>query len=470
MAKYSIHTGLLFTLLALLSLAFPLLAVEPTYLKPGQSKTLQTKGTISTVFVSDPAVADYKIVNEKNVVLYAKKTGIAELTIYGNNVKILQHVKISVDPFLGDITQRIAKEYPGSKIDVKRFMNGDKVTYILTGNVPDEETRDTIYQMVGSLVGNEHRDREIKRTSEASSGKGDEVIFSERIYYNVINRLQLPSSNQVNVKLTVVEVSKEFTDNLGIEWSSLTLKSIIEGGSSVNSPGAFSLLGFKRGFDAGNISTLINAIKNDSIARVLAQPNLTVLSGETANFLVGGEIPIMVRDKDSTTVQYKEYGIRLNIAARVEKKQKIRLFVSNELSSVSGSYAYNDYQIPTIRTRRSSSTIELADGDSFIISGLLSESDRESLTRVPFIGDIPILGALARSAQTERNKTELVVFATVNLVKPVPASSANKVTLPKYRRSSVNNIFLNVGTDQDTREGRLESDAATFIEQGGFAK
>jgi pilus assembly protein CpaC len=121
---------------------------------------------------------------------------------------------------------------------------------------------------------------------------------------------------------------------------------------------------------------LINAVKNDSIARVLAQPNLTVLSGESASFLVGGEIPIMVKDQDSVTVQYKEYGIRLNITAKVEKRQKIRLFVSNELSSVTGSYAYNDYQIPTMRTRRSSSTIELADGDSFVIGGLLSEADR----------------------------------------------------------------------------------------------
>lgn len=125
---------------------------------------------------------------------------------------------------------------------------------------------------------------------------------------------------------------------------------------------------------------------------MLAQPNLTVLSGESASFLVGGEIPIMVKDQDSVTVQYKEYGIRLNITAKVEKRQKIRLYVSNELSSVTGSYAYNDYQIPTMRTRRSSSTIELADGDSFVIGGLLSEADKESLTKVPFIGDIPVLG------------------------------------------------------------------------------
>jgi pilus assembly protein CpaC len=449
--------------------SFPAAAGE-LYLKQGQSKNLNFKEKIQTIFISDPAVADYKIINEKNIIVYAKKIGAAELTVYGSNSKVLQQVGLNVDPFLGDITQRISSHYPGSQVTVSRFMSADRATYILSGSVKDEATRDEIYQMVGNLVGKEGREEKLEIRD--SDGKIDKKPFvSTKIFYNVINRMSLPSSNQVNVKLTIVEVTKEFTDNLGIEWSSLTLNSIIGGGSSVNSAGVFNLLGFKRGFDVANISTFINAIKNDSIARVLAQPNLTVLSGEHAHFLVGGEIPIIVREDNANTIQYKEYGIRLNIGAKVEQAKKIRLFVSNELSSVSGSYAFNDYQIPTIRTRRSSSTIELADGDSFIISGLLTESDRESLTKVPFIGDIPILGALARSARTERNKTELVVFATVNLVKPISSSSStDKISLPVYQKSGVEKLFFNVKVDKKTRERRLENNAELFIGQGGFAK
>ncbi|MNC13769.1 Type II secretion system protein D precursor [compost metagenome] len=269
--------------------------------------------------------------------------------------------------------------------------------------------------------------------------------------------------------MTVVEVSKQFTDNLGIDWSSLTLDSIITGGTSVNNPGVFNLLGFKGGFDAANISTVINAINNDSIAKVLAQPNLTVLSGETANFLVGGEIPIIIQDKDSTSVEYKEYGIKLNVAAKVDSRKKIKLFIDNELSSIAGSYGSNIYQIPTLHTRRSNSTIELADGDSFAIGGLLSEEDRETLSKIPFIGDVPILGALARHATTERKKTELVVFATVNLVKPSSSKSNTPVALPKYRKKSVENIFFNVG-DSNLRENHLHNDASNFLDKGGFAK
>ena len=454
-------------LLLLLSSLFPATASQ-LYLKPGQSKTLQVKAPINTIFVSDPTVADYKIINNKSVVLYARKLGVSELTVYGSNARALLSVSVNVDPFQGDIQQRIAKLYPGSQVQVKPFLNDKKSTWILTGTVPDEETRDAIYQLVGSLVGTEGTTEEL--IDKGESGITGNRFTRVRYYDNVINRLTLPASNQVNVKLTVVEVSKEFTDNLGIDWSSLTLDSIINSGSAVNSAGVFNLLGFRRGFDAANISTVINAIKNDTVARVLAQPNLTVLSGESANFLVGGEIPIVVRDNDGVTVQYKEYGIRLNIAAKVEKRDKIRLFVSNEISSTNGSYAFNDYQIPTLRTRRSSSTIELADGDSFAIGGLLSEEDKEALMKVPFIGDIPILGALARHSTTERSKNELVVFATVNLVKPAPVSSSNPMALPVYNRSSSESLFFGVGDDKRVREGRMSRDASSFMAQGGFAK
>lgn len=460
----------LFVLLMFCALSLGVKA-EVVNLKPGQSKTLRFGSAVNTVFVSDPTVADYKIVNDKNIVLYARKLGSTELVVYGAQAKILMDLSVDVDPLLSDIRQRVAREFPGSMVEVKRFQNADKTAWILSGTVADEETRDGVYQLVGSLVG--AGDGGGKSNGSGDGNEGARFAVA-KVYDNVINRLQLPSSNQVNVKLTVVEVSKEFTDNLGIEWSSLTLDSIINGGGNngitTNSPGIFNLLGFRRGFDAANISTLINAVKNDAIARVLAQPNLTVLSGESASFLVGGEIPIMVKDQDSVTVQYKEYGIRLNITAKVEKRQKIRLFVSNELSSVTGSYAYNDYQIPTMRTRRSSSTIELADGDSFVIGGLLSEADKESLTKVPFIGDIPVLGALARSSMTERSKSELVVFATVNLVKPQPEAVAHKMSLPSFRRSSVEKLFFNVGVDQKVREERLNSDAGRFLEQGGFAR
>lgn len=449
-------------------------------LRAGQSRSVALKEKIDTVFISDPSVADYKVIGDKKIVLYAKSNGLTELTIYGKKAKILKKMNISVDNVGSSLVDKVNNLYPGAHIQVERYMNGKKLTYVIKGNVASEELRDQIYETIGSLVGEQRKEDEVSYNAGSSgsgSGNGAGSVsdinlshLSKKHWDNVIDRMSVQAfSQQVNVKLTVVEVTKQFTDALGIEWSSLTLDSIINGGSTANTAGVFNLIGLKGGFDSGNISTLINAVKNDSIARVLAQPNLTVLSGEYASFLVGGEIPIVVDSggSSSTSVQYKEYGIRLNIGAKVNRADKIRLFISNELSNVTGSYTYNSYSIPTINTRRTQSTIELADGDSFVIGGLLSETDRESLSKIPFAGDIPVLGAFARSSQTEREKSELVVFATVKLVKPTSSLNDSQLPIPQFHKTSVEKLFFNTDVAQEHKD-RLESDSKTFISNGGF--
>ena len=448
---------------------------EDLTLKEGQAKNISSQQKIETVFISNPEVADYKVIDNKKIVLFAKQPGVADLTIYGVKGKVLKKISVAVDEIGSSLAQKENKKYPGTKISIERYMSKDKATYIIQGEVATEELRDEIYNTVGSLVGSDKKEEDVTwNESSQGGGTGGTKIdhLSKKRWDNIIDRMTVLSSpQQVNVKLTVVEVTKQFTDALGIEWSSLTLDSIINGGSTANSAGVFSLIGFKGGFDAGNISTVINAVKNDSIAKVLAQPNLTVLSGEYASFLVGGEIPIVVDSGGNSTasVEYKEYGIRLNIGAKVNRTDKIRLFISNELSNVTGSYTYNSYAIPTINTRRTQSTIELADGDSFVIGGLLTETDRESLSKVPYAGDIPILGAFARSSQTEREKSELVVFATVKLVKPFSAENSYKIPTPQYHKTSVDKLFFNVGV-ADEHTNRLEEDARSFISRGGFIR
>jgi len=442
-------------------------SAEDVVLKEGQARNISVSQAIDTVFISNPDIADYKVIDNKKIVLFAKKVGVADLTVYGKKGKVLNKMSIAVDSFGNALTDKVNKQFPGTNIQIERYMSGDKLTYILKGDVATEEVRDQIYNTVGSLVGTD------KKENQVSHGDDNVELLSKTRWDNVIDRMTILSSpQQVNVKLTVVEVTKQFTDALGIEWSSLTLDSIINGGSAANSAGVFSLIGFKGGFDAGNISTVINAVKNDSIARVLAQPNLTVLSGEYATFLVGGEIPIVVDSggDSSTSVQYKEYGIRLNIGAKVNRTDKIRLYISNELSNVTGSYTYNSYAIPTINTRKTQSTIELADGDSFVIGGLLSESDRESLSKVPYAGDIPILGAFARSSQTEREKSELVVFATVKLVKPIPASENYKLPVPEFHKTTVDKLFFNIGVADEHNDELDKNEGIGFISRGGFIR
>lgn len=442
------------------------------YLKPGQSKTIKSNEAIGTVFVSDPEIADYRVVGDSTVVLYAKKRGYSELTIYGLNEQILMMHSFEVDPIVPDLHYRIKKEFPDSNIRVSSIVgsgiDGGKTSYLLSGTAPDDVTRDRIYTLVGSAVGVDPIDETVEY--QYSGGSGDIRFMRNRKFHNIVDRIQITKNNQVNVKLTLVEVSKEFTDSLGIEWQNLTLKSMVGGGVDLSSIGTFNLLGLKHGFDINNIATVIRAVQNDKLAKILAEPNLTVLSGETASFLVGGEIPIVSRgaQDDSPSITYKEYGIKLNVGAKISN-DTIRLIIDNEFSSVSGKYSFSDYDIPTLNTRRVKSTIELKDGDSFIISGLISEQDVESLVKIPFIGDIPILGALARSTSTSRSKTELVVFATVNLVNP--PDSFQDAYIPSFERTDFRNLFFNYKNNHDkqgSREFPFTNESTEFLGRVGF--
>jgi pilus assembly protein CpaC len=438
------------------------------YLKPGQSKTIKSNEAIGTVFVSDPEIADYRVVGDSTVVLYAKKRGYSELTIYGLNEQILMMHSFEVDPIVPDLHYRIKKEFPDSNVRVSSIVgsgiDSGNTSYLLSGTAPDDVTRDRIYTLVGNAVGIQAREETV------NYGSSNVPFMRLRKFENIVDRIQITKNNQVNVKLTLVEVSKEFNDNLGIEWQNLTLNSMISGGTDLSSIGTFNLLGLKHGFDINNIATVIRAVQDDKLAKILAEPNLTVLSGETASFLVGGEIPIVSRgaQDDSPSITYKEYGIKLNVGAKISN-DTIRLIIDNEFSSVSGKYSFSDYDIPTLNTRRVKSTIELKDGDSFIISGLISEQDVESLVKIPFIGDVPILGALARRASTSRNKTELVVFATVNLVNP--PNSFQDAYIPSFERTDFRNLFFNYKNNHDkqgSREFPFTNESTEFLGRVGF--
>lgn len=474
--------ALLSTITCLLSLLLlaPSALADYYYLKPGQSKTISAPAGLDTVFVSNPTIADYKIIGgDSKIVVYAREVGYSDITLYDGKSNVLKKISIEVDVLLADILTHIKALYPESKVKINKITGTDVEKgsiYVLSGTAPTEEAMNQIYRMVGQAAASDFIEYKFS-TEGGSSGEGGgdsasrtELPFmSYRTYANVINRLTLPQTNQVNVQLTVVEVSKDFKDNLGIEWSNSILNSAFANGT-------FGLIGFK-GLNRNNIHNVINALQTDSVARVLAQPNLTVLSGEVANFLVGGQIPITIRGTENAGVystEYKDYGIMLSIAAKVDTSKKIKLFISNEISNIEGTYGKDDFSMPVFKRRTASSTIELADGDSFAIAGLLNESDVEKLSKIPFIGDIPILGALARNTSLERAKTELMIFATVNLVKPT-SSSAN-IELPSFKKTNVNKLFFNVGVDKATRENRLNNntqlshDSEVFLNRGGFAK
>ena len=418
-------------------------AAETLYLAKGGARTLKMNTVIDTVFTTDPEIVDYNLISDREVVIYGIQNGIGEILLVQNDVT--RKIQVVVDPLVGKLAAQIQDQFPGSTIELKKV--GD--SYILAGIAVDEESRDSIYQIVGEALGME-ADTEVVRISTENMGDIKIPSLTQISYKKLQNRMRLPQANQVNVKISIVELNKSYSDTLGIEWG----QSLDVGNFVLN----------KLRFNASELTSMIHALGNESVARVLAEPNLSVLSGETADFLVGGEIPIMTSSSNGTSVEYKEIGVRMTIGAKVENSQKVKLMIYQEVSNVDDQSTSTDstYYLPALKSRKARTTVELADGESFVLAGLLSESEQEILKKVPFIGDIPVLGAFFRSTAARREKTELVVVATTNLVRPV---SSSQVTLPAWQRSSLLERYFNIS---NVTGSSAEKGVISFIEQGGF--
>ncbi len=320
------------------------------------------------------------------------------------------------------LEQIIIARYPDE--DIKLTNIGEQI--VIDGVVSSEEIKDKVYRHVGEML----KKSKQRNTFELSGANGESVdpldYTATYVFEDIINNLKVLTTDQINVKLTVAEVSSSFLTELGVSYAETNGKSIGGAGQFVN-----KILDFT----AEDIVAVISASGNDSIGQVLAEPNLSVISGESASFLVGGEIPITVRDNDGISVTYKEYGVKLSMVAKVTDSENIRLSLLPEVSSIDKTNGVNSglVSVPSLRTRKAQTTVQLKDGQSFVLAGLLTSEEQESLAKIPYLGDIPILGALFSKTNTERRKTELIIVATVNLVDPVKETD---IKLPKFERTS----------------------------------
>ncbi|CAG9001548.1 MAG: Type 3 secretion system secretin [Candidatus Celerinatantimonas neptuna] len=434
-------------------------------LASGSAQTLHSQSIIDTAFVSDPSIADYRVLDAHRVVVFGKKIGETAFILYDKQGKTLLNEQIIVNKSMTAIEQKIAIYYPKLHINVSNI--GEQV--VLSGNVPDLKTRDDIYQLVGTLLKKKaDKQKSIylqnSNSSSSSSSQSGNLsansnqkypldYLSQEHYSGIIDNLTVSGVKQVNVKLSVAEVSTAYIAQLGVKWGSMVDDTFKGNGQFFN---------YINHVSASNIATFISALNNDSVGQILAEPNLSVISGETASFLVGGELPIVTAYDNSYQVTYKEYGVKLNLAAKVMSDHNIRLTLSPEVSTEDTEYQSTLLDIPSFKTRKATTTVELGDGQSFVLGGLLSKEEEESLQKVPFIGDIPILGALFRYTETTRRNTELIIVATVNLVHPV---SPTDIKLPMMQRTSILNRWFGVRPNVN---GNTDSQTNALLSQGGF--
>ncbi len=280
-----------------------------------------------------------------------------------------------------------------------------------------------------------------------------EAEFAERIAKsNLADKQKLDDRSvvttpvQVNLRVRVVEMGRNLTRELGVNWQALaniggrygalsyaSVPQLVTAASAAIGGGYnFNTLG-----KALDINAVIDALAQDSLVHVLAEPNLTTMSGEPASFLVGGEFPIPIANLNNTiTVEFKQYGVSLSFVPTVMTNGRISLHVRPEVSQITNQGAVQlgggsgtpSIAIPALQVRRADTTVELGSGQSFAIAGLLQDTTTITQNGTPFLGDVPILGALFRSDSFQRNETELVIMVTPYLVQP--ASSPSALTMP----------------------------------------
>ncbi|QCN99169.1 type II and III secretion system protein family protein (plasmid) [Azospirillum argentinense] len=399
-------------------------------LEVGGGQPVNLPAPAASVFTSAPEIADVQASGPQAFFIVAKTPGRASVYALSADNKPLASFSVVVTMPVGDLRSKLVAQVPNAAIDVQSTGNG----ITLTGTVSSPATA-----------------RQMVELAERYVGQGQTVT----------NRLTVAAPAQVNLRVRVAEVSRQVTKELGVNFESMFNIGSFAFGIATGRPildAAGNLIralpptnSFGGSYRSSNgrvdINTVVDALAEDGLITVLAEPNLTALSGETASFLAGGEFPIPVAQYDrTTTIQFKKYGVSLDFTPTVLGGGQISMRVRPEVSELTnnGAVVVDSIRIPGLSVRRAETTIELASGQSFAIAGLLQNNTSATLDAVPGLGDVPVLGALFHSSKFRRNETELVIVVTPYLVRPV--SAANALSAPTdgfVAATDVERIFLN---------------------------
>lgn len=357
---------------------------------------------VSAVFVADPSVADVQIKSPRLIYVFGKSVG--ETTLYAVDDKeaVVANFIVRVNHGLGRLRAAIKALAPEDPVQVHSI---DR-SLVLEGTVSTAARAEEVRALAARFI---------------SEGE------------TVINRIAVDAPNQVNLRVRIAEVSRSAVKELGVNWdATLTNSSFLFGIATGNPVVAGStFLTRNNGTNSifGNVTSgtvdlngLVDALNEEGLLTVLAEPNLTAMSGESASFLAGGEFPIPVpQDNNTITIEFKKFGVQLSFTPVLLSGGRISLRVAPEVSqlSASGSVTINNFVIPALTTRQAETTVELASGQSFAIAGLLQDNINHNLSKLPGLGDLPVLGSLFRSDSFQRDESELVIIVTPYLVRPV---------------------------------------------------
>ena len=392
-------------------------------LSVGEGQMITLPRSVADVWVSNPKVADVYVTNSKQLKLFGKEFGEATIIATASDGGVVYGAQVRVSQNLPSISQVLAEAMPDANIKVTVVGQ----TAILSGVVASPDDSSFAQRLA---------ERELNPGVDLSSPGAMCKIC-------VLNRLKTATPLQVTLKVRIVEINRTLLKSWGVNLLSSDPTGGFKFGLAQGSPSAggnpFRVANGGLGTTLGaatkllgmNLLGSLDIAAQDGFATILAEPNLTALSGETASFLAGGEFPIPVAQSSGAgnaaiTIEYKQYGVGLAFTPVVLSDGRISMRVRPEVSQISssGAVSLGGYSVPALSTRRAETTVELGSGQSFMIAGLIQNSAQNNINKAPFLGDLPILGSLFRSTNFRRDETELVVVVTPYLTRPVSGQMA----------------------------------------------
>ncbi|MFV0645261.1 MAG: type II and III secretion system protein family protein [Sphingomonadaceae bacterium] len=439
----------------------------------GRGELVNVPGAMADVFVANDDVADVQVKSQRQLYVFGKSGG--ETTVYASNAAgdVIWSANVRVGSNIDSIDQMLALAMPAAKVSVATMGTN---TVLLTGTVAAPEDAAEAERLVKAFVGDDA---------------------------NVVTRLKMATPLQVNLQVRIAEVSRNFIRTINTNISSVDGSNgfkfgigngralgnggftttgplgvvgtgvQVPGGTAIGTTGNSTTLAGMGKFLGLNLIGALDLGETEGLVTTLSNPNLTALSGETAEFLAGGEFPIPTsQGLGATSIEYRKYGVSLAYTPTVLANGRISLRVRPEVSELSnqGAVVMNNFQIPALTVRRAETTVELGSGQSFMIAGLMSNNSLRSIQKVPGAGDIPVLGNLFRSSDFRRGETELVIVVTPYLVNPV---NANDIKLPTdgFRASNTaQDLLLMQDNDGVTGGSRpMPTSRNSEVPQQGFS-
>jgi pilus assembly protein CpaC len=426
-------------------------AGAPLVVEVGKGQLVHLDHPVNSVFVADPDVADVQVKSPTLIYVFGKSGGETTLYAVGDDDQVVLNRAVRVRYDVADIQEAIHKMVPHSAVSVASIDD----SLVLEGTVYSAAEGDDIRRVVERFLPDPKQ---------------------------LVNRMQVDAPNQVQLRVRVAEVSRNIIKELGINWESMfgagnfvfglatghaVLNALPSGPSTPGilpffdtfntrtlvpqSPTLDTVNNLSGGFNAGrsNLNALIDALDKQGLVTVLAEPNLSAISGEPASFLAGGEFPVPVPQTMNNgfpqiTIEWKKFGVSLNFVATISANNRINIHVQPEVSQLSaqGAVTISGIQVPALTVRRAETTIDVASGQSFAIAGLLQNNVNQTIDKFPWLGDVPVLGALFRSDTFLRNESELVIIVTPYVVRPAPTSASLQTPVDGYTPATDHQLLL----------------------------